>query len=468
MNFYATFFINISILITSSYLFNLLYKNLIQKYSYLTRHIFLIVIFIFSGWLAMSVGVKMNEGPLFDLRNVPIIVATLMFSNPRHIVLIGLGMAGARYFVNGMSFNAVTGSLNIFLLGLVAAGLVMLYARKKEWNYRLKATISLLAINISQVAGILIFGAVPRALYFKQVMPYTLPLGLLLGAFFLFIIHDFYKEQLRVDELSCKNKLLLKQTEELSAAKKELEGQALQIIQASKYKSDFMANMSHELRTPLNSIIILSQLIRENDNDKVQEEHQQYADIIHESSNELLRIINDILDLSKVEAGKMEIDWAASSIEDVTQLVYYQLLPMAEKKQLDFKIHVSAEVPEVIVTDALRLSQILRNLLSNAVKFTDQGSITLRVSLDPANSFVLFTVKDTGIGIEENNQLLIFDAFQQEDGTINRKYEGTGLGLSISQQLAKLLGGKLTLRSAKGKGSEFTLHLPITPTMKQG
>ncbi|CAM4525559.1 two-component system chemotaxis sensor kinase CheA [Paenibacillus endophyticus] len=466
MNFYVSFFTNISILITCAYLFNLLYKNLFQNASDTTKNVVLILTFIFSGWLAMKVGLQLHKGPVFDLRVVPIIFATLMIRNPVHVLIIGIGIAASRYGVNGITPNALTGSINITILAFVSAGLVRLYRGKQSWSYPKKAAISLFTINIIQVMGIAIFGAVDRQQYLKNIMPYTLPLSILLGAFFIFIIYDFYKEQLLVDELRNKNLILIEQKQELLCTQKALEEKAAQILKDSKYKSEFMSNMSHELRTPLNSIILLSELIGENEAKDEYSENKQYADIINGSSQELLRIINDILDLSKIEAGKMEIDWGEISMEDITQLLYHQILPMAEKKKLSFQISIEDTAPELFVTDGLRLSQILRNLLFNAVKFTDSGSIRLEIRKDSFTDSIVFSVKDTGIGIDEENQKLVFDAFLQEDSTLKRKYEGTGLGLSISHQLARLLGGSLALNSIKGVGSEFTLRLPIQPKVE--
>ncbi|WP_054025170.1 sensor histidine kinase [Bacillus sp. FJAT-28004] len=422
MNFYITFFTNLSILITCAYLSNILYKNFLNRTSSIMKNSLLIVTFILSGWLAMMVGVELGKGPVFDLRSVPIIFATLIFRNPRHVLIIGLGISASRYFVNGITPNSLTGSINIAIMGLVAAGLVILYEQRPLWSYRMKATISLLTINVVQVTGIAIFGALSREFYLKEIMPYTLPLSILLGAFFLFIINDFYKEQLRSDELRNNNLLLMEQT-------KELEDKAIQIMKSSKYKSDFLSNMSHELRTPLNSIIVLSELIRENTASKEHNENFEYADMINSSSNELLRTINDILDLSKMEAGKMDINWGEVSVEDVTELVYHEFFQMAEKKQLSFEVIIEEEAPQMLVSDGQRLSQIIRNLLNNAIKFTDQGGVTLRVYKDQLTDCIVFAVKDTGIGIDEENQQRVFDTFSQEDSTIQRKYEGTGLGL---------------------------------------
>ncbi|WP_171056538.1 ATP-binding protein [Paenibacillus sinopodophylli] len=409
----------------------------------------------------MKLGVQLTEGPVFDLRVVPIIFATLMFRNPWQVLVIGLGIAAARYGVNGISPNAVTGSINITILAAASVGLVLLYKRKQHWSYRLKATISLLTINILQVSGIAIFGAVSRETYLKQIMPYTLPLSIIMGAFFIFIIYDFYKEQLLSEELRFKNSTLVTQKQELIDTHRELESKAREIVRSSKYKSDFLSNMSHELRTPLNSIILLSELIRDHEETGEHSENHQYAQIINSSSQELLRIINDILDLSKVEAGKMDMDWGEISVEDITQLMYHQIAPLANQKNLVMQVVINEKVPALIVSDGLRLNQILRNLLSNAVKFTEYGSVSLEVTTAAEPDMIMFLVKDTGIGIDEEYQQLVFDAFLQEDSTINRKYEGTGLGLSISYQLAKLLGGDLTLKSKKGEGSEFSLRLPI-------
>jgi signal transduction histidine kinase len=513
VEYYKTFLLNVSILITCAYLFNLGYKYLLQHTSDKVKQAAVVGIFIFSGWLAMVFGVRMGDTALFDLRVVPIIFATLVFRDFRTLLVIGFGIALARYTIMGITPQALTGSINIMILGCFAAFLVVLY-QKKNWGYRTKALVSIITVNTLQVTGIALFGALPRDVYLQEVVVYTYPLALLLSAFFVFIIRDFYKDQLRVDELRNMNLILRRQTRESREAKRALEEKARQLMLASKYKSEFMANMSHELKTPLNSIILLSQMIRENEEEKYQGDEIRYAEIIYASGNELLQMINDILDLSKVEAGKMDVILETVALEDLMQLIHHQFLPMTEQKGLQFEVNFSPEVPETIVSDALRLSQILRNLLVNAVKFTDKGSVTLSVSVGngippgvqdsikrergkrtrskgwgssrwtiatsvkQANNreapsaadaeWLVFSVKDTGIGIEPDKQELIFEAFQQEDGAINRKYGGTGLGLSISLQLARLLGGTLTLHSVKGEGSEFALRLPVQLAGKQG
>nr|WP_285891294.1 HAMP domain-containing sensor histidine kinase [Paenibacillus pasadenensis] len=261
------------------------------------------------------------------------------------------------------------------------------------------------------------------------------------------------------------NRVLSRQTKELRQAKQGLEKQAQQLVLASQYKSEFLANMSHELKTPLNSILLLSQLIEENEDSRYNEEDLRHAAIIHGSGKELLQLLDDILDLSKAEAGKMDVHIEPVSTLELIQSLQLQFQPMAERQKADFWIELDQAVPALLHTDWLRVQQILRNLLMNAFKFTEQGRIGLQVSQTTGQSgdeWVRFAVSDTGIGIEKEKQTLIFEAFRQEDGTITRKYGGTGLGLSISLQLAQLLGGRLELDSRKGEGSVFSLLIPAS------
>lgn len=463
----AAFFTSITILITFTFLFNLIYKYVFQHTSEAVKQIAMVVGFIALGWIAMKFGVRYNGSAIFDLRNVPIIFATLVFRDPRPILAIGFGIALARFGVNGMSASAFTAFCNISTLGVAGAAIVSLFRRRPKWGYLRKATISLLTINALQVAGILAYGALDRVAYATHMMPYTLPVTVLLGTFFLFIIRDFFLDQQRAVQLKLTNEALEKRTRELLESQKMLEEKAELILQASKYKSEFMANMSHELKTPLNSIILLSQMIGESD-DALVEDNRRYANIIHASGEQLLHMINDILDLSKVEAGKMDIVLDILSLSDTVELLHRQMKPLAEVKNLELRLQVNEDVPQTLLSDGLRLGQILRNLLVNAIKFTDSGFVALIVTAErQANGegigHVVFTVKDTGVGIEQSKQELIFEAFRQEDGSINRRFGGTGLGLSISLQLATLLGGTLSLQSKKGEGSAFSLRLPVSP-----
>jgi CheY-like chemotaxis protein/CHASE3 domain sensor protein/putative methionine-R-sulfoxide reductase with GAF domain len=247
--------------------------------------------------------------------------------------------------------------------------------------------------------------------------------------------------------------------EELSVAQVELEARADELQRSSKYKSEFLANMSHELRTPLNSSLILAKLLAENPQDNLSEEQVKFAESIYSAGNDLLNLINDILDISKVEAGKLDMRPENSSVSRLVDGLRMTFEPLAADKQLQFSVEVQPGAPVSLYTDRQRLEQILKNLLSNAVKFTETGAVSLTVSRQPGEG-IAFTVRDSGIGIAEDQQQSIFEAFRQADGTTNRRYGGTGLGLSISRDLAQLLGGSISVTSQPGQGSIFTLVLP--------
>jgi len=245
----------------------------------------------------------------------------------------------------------------------------------------------------------------------------------------------------------------------LTTAQDQLRERALELERASRYKSEFLANMSHELRTPLNSSLILAKLLSDNAAGNLNEEQVRFAQTIYSAGNDLLNLINDILDISKVEAGKLELVPEELPLRRVIEGLARTFEPLAKQKQLEFSLTVEPNVPMSIHTDRQRLEQILKNLLSNAVKFTDAGRVGVTVSAN-ADGWVQFTVQDSGIGIAPDQQDKIFDAFHQADGSTARKYGGTGLGLSISRDLTSLLGGTLTLASTVGEGSTFTLSLP--------
>ncbi|MFF7559898.1 HAMP domain-containing protein, partial [Streptomyces pseudovenezuelae] len=279
-------------------------------------------------------------------------------------------------------------------------------------------------------------------------------------------------------ELEEKASLLASQNRDIEAknlqieqARQELETRAQQLSLASKYKSEFLANMSHELRTPLNSLLILAQLLAQNPSRNLTPKQVEYAGIIHSAGSDLLQLINDILDLSKVEAGKMDVAPERVPLRQLLEYVEATFRPMTTQKSLEFTVATAPGTPADLLTDDSRLRQILRNLLSNAVKFTEQGGVELRI--EPAadrevppgvhrgGPVVAFRVKDTGIGIPQQQLETIFGAFQQADGTTSRKYGGTGLGLSITREIAHLLGGAVTVDSTPGQGSTFTLYLPV-------
>jgi signal transduction histidine kinase/HAMP domain-containing protein len=272
--------------------------------------------------------------------------------------------------------------------------------------------------------------------------------------------------------LAKQNRAIEVQNFQIEQARRTLEERAQQLAISSQYKSEFLANMSHELRTPLNSLLVLAELLSANPDGNLTAKQVEFAQTIHESGSDLLQLINDILDLSKVEAGKMEMHPSAISLEVLLEYVDATFRPTATQKNLAFAVSAEADVPAVLFSDEQRLEQILRNLLSNAVKFTSSGSVTLRVGL--ADQMVKFTgplagytgkvvafgVSDTGIGIAESKLDVIFGAFQQADGTTSRSYGGTGLGLSISRDIARLLGGEIHASSRVSHGSTFTFYLP--------
>jgi HAMP domain-containing protein/CheY-like chemotaxis protein/signal transduction histidine kinase len=272
--------------------------------------------------------------------------------------------------------------------------------------------------------------------------------------------------------LAEQNRKVEQKNEEVEAARLALEEKAEQLQLSSKYKSEFLANMSHELRTPLNSLLILARLLSENKDGNLTAKQVEFAQTILSSGSDLLNLINDVLDLSKVEAGKMDVNPADVRLAEVKEFVERSFAPVAEQKSLAFRVEVGPDLPQSIYTDGARLQQVLKNLLSNAFKFTQEGEVTLTMrraekgrrfqnsTLDSASDVIAFAVQDTGIGIAKDKQRLIFEAFQQADGTTSRKYGGTGLGLSISREIARLLGGEIRVESAEGKGSTFTLFLP--------
>jgi len=250
----------------------------------------------------------------------------------------------------------------------------------------------------------------------------------------------------------------LKNTE-LNQAQIQLEERAVELQRSSKYKSEFLANMSHELRTPLNSSLILAKLLAENPEENLTAEQVKFAESIYCAGNDLLHLINDILDISKVEAGKLEIHPENTSVARLVDGLRGLFQPLATDKQLDFQVDIQDGAPLMLFTDRQRLEQVLKNLLSNAVKFTESGSVSLSVASAP-NDGIAFSIGDSGIGIEVDHHESIFEAFRQADGTTNRRYGGTGLGLSISRDLAALLGGSISVSSTPGQGSVFTLVLP--------
>lgn len=262
------------------------------------------------------------------------------------------------------------------------------------------------------------------------------------------------------EELEEQTQALEQKNKEVEKARYDIEHQARQIELSSKYKSEFLANMSHELRTPLNSLLILSRDLAENKTKNLTEEQVESAEIIYRGGNDLLGLINEVLDLSKIEAGKMSLNIEEVNIKQLSDDIHKTFKRHTEQKGLSFHVHLSDKLPVQISTDTQRLNQILKNLISNAIKFTDKGSVSLKFELQEQDKLRI-SVADTGVGIPQDKQHIIFEAFQQGEGGTSRKYGGTGLGLSISRELAKLLGGEISLQSKPNEGSVFTLTIPL-------
>ncbi|MBV7507927.1 response regulator [Bacillus sp. sid0103] len=290
--------------------------------------------------------------------------------------------------------------------------------------------------------------------------------------------------QLQQEELRTTNEKLEEQyiaseqkNKEIEKVREALEEKAQQLELSSQYKSEFLANMSHELRTPLNSLLILAQILAENGDGNLTVEQVEYIRTIYSSGNDLLHLINDVLDLAKVESGKLDVNPKEVDLHDVQDFIERQFSPLAIQKNVQFSIKMEGSLAGTFYTDEQRLQQILKNLLSNAFKFTERGSVSLDIRKEikevsgqlfegetREQSMLAFSVIDTGIGIDKDKQETIFDAFKQADGTTSRQYGGTGLGLSISREMAQLLGGYIEVSSTKGNGSTFTLYLPYFQT----
>jgi len=286
-------------------------------------------------------------------------------------------------------------------------------------------------------------------------------------------------------ELEEKAKLLVLQNEEVARKNREveqarqaLEEKASQLALTSKYKSEFLANMSHELRTPLNSLLILANQLGENPDGNLSPKQVEFAKTIHGAGIDLLTLINDILDLSKIESGTVSIDLSDLPVTNLQDYIDRTFRHVAESKKLEFNIRLDSTLPKAIQTDTKRLQQVLKNLLSNAFKFTEHGEVLLEMfvaeagwstenqNLNNAGTVIGFSVRDTGIGIPPEKQQIIFEAFQQADGSTSRRFGGTGLGLAISREIARLLGGEIRLTSSVGEGSTFTLYLPQNTSAK--
>lgn len=298
-----------------------------------------------------------------------------------------------------------------------------------------------------------------------------------------------HKEQLRrqaaeleetAQQLEENNQSIQEKNEALTQARESIKMKAEALEASSKYKSEFLANMSHELRTPLNSILVLTQLLKDNAEGNLTDEQVEFSEIINKSGMDLLKLINEVLDLAKVESGKLEVDWRKVKIETIAQDLKDMFLVMSKEKNVNFEVEIDSKLPEEVETDDDRLKQIVKNLLSNAFKFTESGGkVKLDMKLIPtrerftrdelrnSSQVLKISVSDSGIGIPKDKLSTVFEAFKQADGSTARKYGGTGLGLSISRELASLLGGEMELESEVGKGSTFTVFIPLKRTEEE-
>ncbi|SDL69655.1 MULTISPECIES: sensor histidine kinase [Paenibacillus] len=465
MQFSKMFVLNMGMLITIAYLASVFYKYVVIRASSRVKQICSLFVLIFAGWISTVFGFQLNDEVVFDLRFVPLIVAVLTYRQPYSVIIVGVGI-GLTRLTFGINDATVAALINMSILGVLCAGL-NIWMRRSDYRLIVKGVIVILIVNVVNSVNIAIVGVIPATYFFSHIMPYTLPVGILLSLIFAFILRDFQNEQNRILLIQSTNRLLSVQKEELQKAQIVLEDRAKQLMITSQYKSEFLANMSHELRTPLNSVINFAQMISENGDTLEQEDVVRFATMIEHSGQELLTLINDILDLSKVEAGRLDIVLEDISVAQLTEDAMNHFQLVAEKKGVQLQLDKKPGLPETLWSDPQRVQQILRNLMSNAIKFTHQGKVTLTVSTKQMkksgvlSQWIVFSVQDTGIGIAEDKHQSIFEAFQQADGSISRKFGGTGLGLSISRDLARLLDGSIELKSAEGKGSTFYLYLPL-------
>jgi len=474
--FMKTFFANISIMLLLMYLASLVYKYLIYKLKPGVKEALFVVLVILGGWISMQYGFRFSADTIFDLRFMTIIIAPMFVRHRSSIIVIGIGVALAR-LTFGLNEASVVGASNMLVMSAVCY-LVVREAARRRFGFYKKMTAVIFSVNTINVIFIALFGVIPMSHYLGRMAPGSYILSVVLSFMFVLILREFIMEANRKQELLLYNerleeqhRLAEKKTAELQAAKLELEKKNELVMLASRYKSEFLANMSHEVRTPLNSMLVLAQLLQDNSDGNLSEEEVRYASIIHASGEDLLKLISDVLDMSKIEAGHMEINREECSVSELLQHFKYTFEPVALKKNINLTVKREFGVPEFLHTDVQRVQQILNNMLSNAVKFTAFGSIQLVVykaeGVEEAGSgevrpgdWLAFSVQDTGIGVPKDKHSFIFDAFQQLDGSTSRTYGGTGLGLSISKQFAELLGGFIGLESEEGRGSRFTLFLP--------
>ncbi len=463
VGFIKNFLMNAGMMVTIAYVANIIYKYALIRFSARIKYISSIFLLIFAGWASCFFGFRLSENVIFDLRFLPLIVAAAVYSRPIVIMLVGIGI-GLTRLTFSIDTAAFVGVLNLTILGAVCA-VLNIWMRNSAVKLSIKGIVTVLVVNMVNAFDIAVLGVVPTRVYVFEIMPFTLPMSILMSGVFVLILRDFHMEQQRMLQLERANELLYQQTEELQQTQFVLEERAKQLLLVSQYKSEFLANMSHELRTPLNSIINLAQMMADKEDQRTVEETVLYSEMIYRSGLDLLELINDVLDLSKVEAGKLDITYEEVNLRELLEGLRMHFEIMARKKGIAFYTEQEDDIPPTMASDAQRIQQILRNLLANAFKFTQKGSVTLHLYLyrcaEDHSEWIVFSVQDTGIGIPPSQHQLIFEAFEQADSSITRRYGGTGLGLSISRDLANMLGGYLHMDSTENEGSTFALYLPL-------
>ncbi|MFC9711466.1 sensor histidine kinase [Paenibacillus sp. NPDC056933] len=317
MQFSKMFVLNMGMLITIAYLASVFYKYVVIRASSRVKQISSLFVLIFAGWISTVFGFQLNDEVVFDLRFVPLIVAVLTYRQPYSAIIVGVGI-GLTRLTFGINEATLAALINMSILGVVCAGL-NIWMRRSDYRLIVKCVLVTVIVNVINSLNIAAFGVIPAAYFFSHIMPYTLPAGIVLSLIFAFILRDFQNEQNRILLIQSTNRLLSVQKEELQKAKIVLEDRAKQLMIASQYKSEFLANMSHELRTPLNSVINFAQMISENSDTMEQEDISRFAMMIEQSGQELLALINDILDLSKVEAGRLDIVLEDISVAQLTE-----------------------------------------------------------------------------------------------------------------------------------------------------
>lgn len=459
-----TFLLNISVMFIFMYFASVVYKHAISRLSKSVQEVSFVLFAILSGWATMYYGFQFSETVRFDLRYIVIIMAPLFIRNPRLIIMIGVGIAIARLSF-GLSPAAWIGSAN--LIGMSVTCVIineLILRRKMPFYFRISAIIWI--VNIFNVGFIATFGVIPAREYLTEIAPPTFLLSLTLCIIFVVVLRGFILEVQQKEELIRYARELELKTEELDAAKSELEKVNEHVVSTSAYKSEFLSRMSHEFRTPLNAIMALSSMLEDNEEKRLSYEEVLYAGMIHKSGEQLLSMINEVLDMAKIEAGYMEITADTFLLDELIHDLTYTFKPLADNKGIHFEIEQMSGLPVQLVTDFQRLQQILRNLLGNAIKFTNSGHVTL--TIHGTDTGIAFVVKDTGIGIPQDRLEKIFEAFTQAESTTNRKFGGTGLGLTISKQFAELMGGTIDLSSEMGVGTTFTLQLPLLAATIEG